>query len=237
LNITIIYGSGSKGSTYNCVQLFKNALQKQSNCCFTEFSLPRDMPHFCTGCFNCFMKGEDKCPHYQSVKPIVDALQNADGIILSSPVYACDVTGAMKALFDHLCYIWMPHRPLEEMFSKAAFVISTTAGMGTKTANKTMAKSLRFWGVKRISGYGTAVAALCWEDVNEPKKEKIKKALEQKAKTFYQTVSKRNKLIPRIFTRFIFTLMKGMITGYEDGNRDKEYWRGKGWFGKKTPFK
>ncbi len=85
----------------------------------------------------------------------------------------------MKTFIDHLCFMWIPHRPNTEMFSKIGFVISTAAGGGMKRANKTMKNALGFMGVKRVYGFGTTVAASKWEDVKEERKkqnrEKIKK--------------------------------------------------------------
>jgi len=236
MKIIAIYGSQGKGSTYNCVQILIEAMKQQGEIEIVEFTLPRDMPHFCIGCFACFLNGEDKCPHKQYVQPIVQALREADGIILSSPVYACEVTGAMKAFIDHLCYMWMPHRPMEEMFSKVAMVISTTAGKGTKTSMKTMAKSLNYWGVKRVYSYGTAVAATCWHEVKDKKKVKINRSLERKAKTFYQAINDRKKLRTRLFTKIIFALMRGMLSKFEEGHKDRGYWEAMGWLGKKKPY-
>lgn len=44
----------------------------------------------------------------------------------------------------------MPHRPLQEMFSKTALVISTTAGTGTKHVIKPIERSLRYWGIPKV---------------------------------------------------------------------------------------
>ncbi len=97
MNIVTIYGSERKGSTNNIVQLILKRLQTD-NGSLTEFFLPRDMPHFCAGCSNCFSKGEEYCPHAQSITPIRDAMINADLIIFSSPVYVLRASGQMKAL-------------------------------------------------------------------------------------------------------------------------------------------
>jgi multimeric flavodoxin WrbA len=184
----------------------------------------------------CFFSGEDKCPHARDVQPIVESLRSADGIILSSPVFVCDASGAMKALFDHLSYIWMPHRPMEEMFIKAAVVITTTAGLGAVTANRTMKKNLRYWGVKRIYGYGTAVAAYSWEDVKADKKVKIHKSFKKLAQKIFKAARDGKELRPRLFTRFMFTMTKKMQHGYPEGHRDREYWKLKGWLDGKRPF-
>lgn len=46
---------------------------------------------------------------------MTDALDEADVIILASPVYVYHATGAMKAFLDHYGYRWMVHCPEESM--------------------------------------------------------------------------------------------------------------------------
>ena len=236
MEITIIYGSERKGSTYNCVNIVKDTILKQENVVFNEIWLPKELPEFCRGCFSCFSKGEDKCPHYDKVKPIVDKLISADGIILASPVYGLNLTAAMKNLIDHLCYMWIVHRPSPLMFSKIGFVLSTTAGAGTKHANKTMERATSFLGIKRCFRYGIAVEAINWDEIKPKKRIKMDKELTRKALSFYRSILRRDKLSYRPFTRFFFLFMKSMIRGYEEGQADKEYWKNKGWLDKKSPF-
>lgn len=92
LRIVVIYSKARKESTYNCVKIFKEALQKENDVDLTEFTLPGDMPHICLGCFTCFEKGEEKYPHANSVQPMVSTILESDGVILSSPVYSLDAT-------------------------------------------------------------------------------------------------------------------------------------------------
>lgn len=237
MKIIIIYGNQRKESTYNCVQIIKSKIQECGAVEFTEFFLPRDLPNFCVGCFNCFLKGEQNCPHSKMVQPIVEKMINSDGIILASPVYGFNVTGAMKALIDHLCYLWMPHRPNRAMFSKIGLVISTTAGAGTKTTNKAMKKALDFMGLKRIFSQGFAVYSASWKGVSLNKKRMLEKALNKTAVKFYHSVKNRHKISFRLYTKFLFSMMKRIIVSYEDGNLDKEYWRQMGWLDKVRPFK
>lgn len=236
MKIAIIYGNQRKESTYNCVKIIKNKMQELGTIEFEEFFLPRDMPYFCMGCFNCFFKGEHSCPHHESVNPIVEKIINSDAVILTSPVYGLNVSGAMKAFIDHLCYLWMPHRPNKKMFSKIGMIISTTAGKGTKDTIKTMKKALDFMGVKRILSRGFNVTAASWQKVDLKKKNKIEKVLNKLAVRFYNTVKKKDKLSYRISTRVLFFLMRGMISGFEDSSYDKEYWRQMGWLDKVKPF-
>ena len=69
-----------------------------------EFFLPKDFGEFCVGCTKCFTESETKCPHYEKLKPLTDAMDEANVIILASPVYVYHATGAMKAFLDHYGY-------------------------------------------------------------------------------------------------------------------------------------
>lgn len=229
MKVCIVHGSPRKGNTYKATGIFKEELQKEGNVEFTEYFLPKDMPHFCCGCYNCLEKGEDKCPHAKYVQPIADSIKEADGLIFNSPVYVLAESGGMKALLDHFAYLYMPHRPEEEMFSKIAIVISTTAGAGTGNAIKTISRSLRFWGVRKIYKCGLAIFAKEWGDMKPQKQQNFKNILCKKARKFYKTVQKRKHLSPNIFTRMMLGILKGMISGLPDGHPDKEHWKQKGW--------
>lgn len=153
MKITILHGQSHKGSTYHIARMLADKLEGE----VTEFFLPRDFGEFCVGCTQCFEQSETLCPHYEKLQPITQAIDQADVLILASPVYVYHATGAMKALLDHYGYRWMLHRPQEAMFRKQGVCISTAAGAGIKTTNRDMADSLFFWGVPKIYRYGVAV--------------------------------------------------------------------------------
>ncbi len=237
--VVVIYSNPGKGSTYNCVRIFKENLQQEMDVDFIEFTLPGDMPHICLGCFNCFEKGEDKCPHADLVQPIVKEIMTADGMILSSPVYAMDASSAIKSLFDHMCYLWIAHRPNEKMFGKIAMVITTAAGTGVKTSLGTLKKNAKYWGVKRIYSFGVALRASRWEHVSEETRRKITVKLTRKAQKFAKNMMNIDRLGPRMAIKFLFPLMGKMIGGYEAGSllyRDTQYWKEKGWLNGGKPF-
>lgn len=169
--IVVINGQDHKGSTYNMGNLLARKLSED----ITEFFLPRDFGEFCRGCTNCFEKSETLCPHYERLKPITDAMDNADVLIFTSPVYVYHCTGSMKAFLDHFGYRWMVHRPEEKMFSKQAVILSTAAGAGIKSTNKDIKDSMFFWGVGKTYTYGAAVAATSWDNVKPEKKAAIEK--------------------------------------------------------------
>ena len=111
MKIVVIHGQSHKGSTYHIAHMLSEKLGGEVK----EFFLPRDFSSFCVGCNNCFMKSETLCPHYESLKPLTEAMDEADVIILASPVYVYHAPGAMKAFLDHYGHRWMVHRPEGKM--------------------------------------------------------------------------------------------------------------------------
>lgn len=237
IKICIVHGSPRKGNTFKATKIFKKEMLKYDNIEFVEYFLPDDMPYFCHGCFTCFEKGENKCPHSQYIQPIAESFREADGLIITTPVYVLAESAQIKALLDHFGYIFMAHRPMEEMFSKVAMVISTTAGAGTGKAMKTITRSLTYWGVKRIVKCGFSLFAKDWHDIESKKHKKIEKKLSKKAKKFYRLLNNKDNLHYRIFTRILFLIMSKVIMKYERGHLDRQYWEEKEWLnGDKNPF-
>jgi multimeric flavodoxin WrbA len=238
MKITVVHGTMRRQSTYHCVKLIIDAIAARvgaSEIEVAEFFLPRDMQHYCCGCFTCFLKGEQGCPHADSVQPIVSELDQADLIILDSPAYVCDVSGQMKTFLDHMGYRWMPHRPEGSMFGKIGLVVSTAAGAGTRHTNKTMKSSLKYWGVRRIFALGPAVGAMNWDGVKPEKKKQIeKKAGSLAGKIVYAYRSSNHK--PPLFTRFLFALMTKMQKGNDWNPTDRGHWEKQGWLGGKKPW-
>lgn len=230
MKITVINGQNHKGSTYHIGKMLSDKLGGE----VTEFFLPKDFSGLCTGCTNCFMKGENMCPHYKSLEPITRAMDEADVLIFTSPVYVYHATGSMKAFLDHYGYRWMVHRPEEKMFKKQAVCISTAAGAGMKSTNKDMADSLFFWGVPKIYKLGYAVRATSFENVSEKLLAKIDKdttALADKIK------ARNGRVKPGIKTVGFFSIMRMMNKDKGMNESDNKYWKSKGWTEKARPWK
>lgn len=228
MKIVIVHGQSHEGSTCRAARMLADKLDGE----VTEFFLPRDFGSFCLGCNTCF-SDETMCPHYDGLKPINNALDNADVIILASPVYVYHTTGQMKAFLDHYGYRWMVHRPEETMFKKQAVCISTAAGGGMKSTNRDMADSLFFWGVARVYKYGVGIAAVSWDGVSERKKKKIDKDLSVLAR---RISGKAGRVKPSLKTRIWFYIMHFVQRrGFNDA--DARYWQEKGWTGKARPWK
>lgn len=229
MKIVIINGQNHKGSTYHTARMLANKIGGE----ITEFFLPMDFGEFCIGCTNCFTKSEKMCPHYTKLKPITNAMFEADVIILASPVYVFHSTGAMKALLDHYGYMWMVHRPEETMFSKQAVCVSTAAGAGMRSANKDMSHSLFFWGITKRYKIGLAVFETRYSHLID----KVKNKIDKKTSRVARKIKKHNgKVRVGLITRvFFFVMHIAQKNGFNEA--DKNYWHSKGWLGKSRPWK
>jgi multimeric flavodoxin WrbA len=233
MKTVIIYGTEHKGSNYNVIQLFKKKLNINENE-LSDFFLPKDLPHFCRGCNTCFLKGEEFCPHQEYVTVIKNALNNAELLIFTSPVYVFHVTGQMKALLDHFAFQFMAHRPNKLMFSKTALIVSLGAGGGMNSAIKDISDSLSWWGISRIYSFGFAVQAAKWEEVTE--KNRIK--MERKIKSISGKIkTKINKPKYSLKTKFLFNINRLVQKSIDFSPCDKKHWENNGWFGKNRPWK
>lgn len=229
MKITMIHGQSHKGSTYQIAHQLAQKLNGE----ITEFFLPKDFSSFCVGCNTCFMKGEHLCPHFSQLDSFTKAMDEADLLILSSPVYVYHATAGMKNLLDHYGYRWMVHRPEARMFQKQAVCIATAAGAGMKSTNRDMADSLFFWGVAKIYRYGVGVAAINWVGV----KEKKKHIIDIKTTKLAKQITKRNgKVKPGLKTRLFFWMMS-LMHKKSWNEADGTYWKEKGWIRGKRPWK
>ncbi len=236
MKVTVINGNMRHGSTWHCMDLFRQELSKYEEVTVKEFLLPKDLPNLCVGCFSCFFKGEHTCPHTEKMSPIIESLIEADLIIMTSPVYAGDVSGSMKTLLDHLSFMWMSHRPNASMFHKAALTISTTAGAGITHTTKTMTSSLSFWGIRKIFVFKKAVAAMKWDDVSEKNKARINARVVKMTKKIYKTVHNIDKAPYPLFRKFLFHIMRAMHKGNDWNPIDRNHWDSQGWLSGVKPY-
>lgn len=231
MKITVINGQNHKGSTYN---LGKMLVEKFKEADVKEFFLPKDFSDFCIGCAVCFMKDETKCPHYNRLKPITDAIDEADLMIFTSPVYVFHATGQMKAFLDHYGWRWMVHRPEEKMFKKQAVIIATAAGAGIKSTIKDIKHSMFFWGVAKTYKFGVAVRAISFDEIPKERVEKLDKKLKRLAE---KIIKRQEKVKPKITTRAVFSVMAMMNKKGGLNPVDAEYWKNKGYTNGVRPWK
>lgn len=234
MKITVLHGQMHQGSTYHITHMVLDQLT-DADTELREFFMPKDAPAPCVGCNRCFMDGEEHCPHADAVRPIMEALVQADVVVLESPCYVFGMTGQLKTTLDHFGYRWMPHRPHPSMFRKVGLVVSTAAGGGANNVTKELARHLSFWGVSRIFRFSANVYAAKWDEVKEKKRGKLQKHADYIADAIRQQVGQAR---PNLKTRCLFAFMRFMqkreITKCA---YDHAYWEHNGWLDGKRPWK
>jgi len=128
----------------------------------------------CLGCERCILT-DRPCFQEDDAEWILGRIRDADGLILSSPVYMLNVSGKLKSLIDRSAS-WF-HRPT--LVGKPALVASTTAGSGLKETLDYLEKVVIQWGAHPTDRVGRSltradpiveaeVASFVWHLRNDP---------------------------------------------------------------------
>ena len=231
MKIVMLNGQKQKGSTYHIGRMIVDKVSGENE--VKEFFFPKDLNHFCAGCYKC-IEDQTACPYYEEKKIIMDAVEEADLLVVTTPTYCMHISAPLKSFLDMTFDYWMPHRPRKCMFSKRAVIVSTAAGSSTKHAMKDVEDSLFNMGIPSITKYGLAVQAMNWEGVAPKKKAKIEKGTDRIA----AKLSSSKKPHVGIKTKFMFNMM-GMMqkNGWGSSPVEKEYWEQNGWLAKDRPWK
>lgn len=231
MKILTIMGTSHKGNTRAITDLFLNEFNDVNNE-FEEIVLPNDFQNFCYGCANCILKGEETCPHFSLVSPIIEKMEKADLIIISTPVFVGSCTGGLKALLDHFAYIWLVHRPKASMFNKVGLIITSAGGSGVKDTVKLLKNNFFFWGVPKVYNYGVTTMKMGGNYSDYKDKDKIKKQVKNKANKVKKSLKSRK---VGFKTKFFFNIFK--MTQKNGWNKtDSDYWKNQGWLDGKKPF-
>jgi len=102
----------------------------------------------CVGCPDCMMN-EGKCAIEDDMQELYEKLLNADAIILGSPTYYMDVSGAVKCFIDRSLALYyrgigpmhnpdMPFLGQRPLAGKLGAVVTTVAGAGHERALETL---------------------------------------------------------------------------------------------------
>lgn len=231
MRILTIMGTPHKGNTRAVTELFLKEFESTNNE-FDEIVLPNDFQHFCYGCANCILEGEEKCPHFNSINPIVQKIEKSDLIIIATPVFVMSCSSGLKALLDHLAYIWLVHRPKESMFNKVGVIITTAGGSGVKDTVKLVKSNLFYWGIPTIYNYGITTMKMGGNYIDYKNKDKIRKQVKRKANKIKRSLI--NKKVG-LKTRLFFYIFR--ITQKNGWNKtDSDYWKDRGWLNGKKPY-
>lgn len=233
MNIAVIYGQSHKGVTYTMTRRVLDKLATEEDK-VQEFFLPKDGPNFCTGCCACFLRGEEHCPEAEKVQPIMRAIEDADVIMLATPNYCMEMSGAMKNLLDHFAYRWVTHRPHPSMFGKVGLVLSSSAGAPPVGTVKSLRRQLRWLCVPTVYTFPLVSSAMSAAELSEKKRREIDRKAATLARKLRRASARRH---VGLRTKLQFLLFRGMQKGESAWNPiDRDWWVAQGWLTGKKPW-
>ena len=100
----VIHGSPRRENTWDVLKHTEEEMNKNGDCEYEEIELDKENIPTCLRCFNCIIKGESLCSHKNTIQRIVSKIEEADAIIITSPVYSMQITGVLKNFIDHMSY-------------------------------------------------------------------------------------------------------------------------------------
>lgn len=227
MKIAVLMGSPRKKDSYKICKMIEEQMQRQGDVGFEYIFLKDFNIEECRGCELCLTKGEAYCPIKDEIQTVVEKLESADGIIFTSPVYACQISGSLKKVVDRLSYLF--HRP--KLVGKPALTLVTTAGGGMKETAKYLKMIASGWGCNYIGGL-EVIASRFFENrwnkacYNEKYKAHVERQLTQMTNQLYRAITLQTPLVPSFYDIYMFNGMKSKIYTSE---ADKVYWEEKGW--------
>ena len=129
MKVVAINGSARKdGNTASMVRWVFDELEKEG--IETELiQLAGKKPAGCLSCYQCFVKANRRCAvDTDVVNDVLAKMDQADGIILASPVYFANITSEIKALIDRAGFVSMANGHMFARKVGAAVVAARRAG-------------------------------------------------------------------------------------------------------------
>ena len=150
----------------------------------------------CTGCGECMMN-EGTCVIDDGMQPLYDKLMKADALIVGSPTYYMDISGAIKCFIDRSMAIFYrgigpeynPDLPVlgqRPLAGKPAIPVTTVAGAGHERALETL--RLFLGDINKMNVVAEVAEVVGVEDVDD--KPEIMKRAEEAGKRLSEFLNK-----------------------------------------------
>jgi len=222
MKILAICGSPRKGNTYSILNSIK---EHHPDIEFQIIMLGEINFELCKGCYSCVKRGEEKCPIKDDRDMLISEMLDADGIILSSPVYSHMISASTKNFFERLGFF--AHRP--HFFNKYAMSLVTCSGYGAEHALEYMDKMLKVFGFNMVPPL--ELHCRSGKKSEYMKQNNIEKALQAFGKLIAR-IKKGGKDKPSLGMMIPFEIFKyvsqidkeGMIADYEYYKDKKDYY-------------
>ena len=128
MKILVLNGSPRpRGDTAKMIRAFREGAEAAGHQ-VTVFDVCRMEIRGCLACEYCHGKGQGKCVQQDDMGKISGALQDADMLVLASPIYYHNISGQLKCVIDRFYAPLYPKAP-EKLRKVAMFLSSGDAEM------------------------------------------------------------------------------------------------------------
>lgn len=222
LNILAVIGSprNEESHSYKTLKLIEEQMNALRPTRFEFVFLQRVGLPFCDGCLSCVRQGEEFCPEFETVGPIAEKMDAADGIALASPVHTFNVAGLMK----NFCEYFMYKRNRPSFFGKKAIVVAAASGGGHKVVLDFLHRTAGAWGCDVVGRLGISSSQM----QREAYIEKVDAAARDVAEKFTSAIIHANRQSPDFATLINFRTMQ-IMTNAQAGTKNYSYWADRGW--------
>ena len=214
VNVTIIYGTKTKSSTYNCVELLLNNLRLNMNIEVTEFLLPKYLPNFFYGHLSCFVNNKNTYSPLSNIDNIVNSINESDLIILTCPVLSCDISSEMKSFLDYLSYKSLENKSESIMRNKIGLIMSTSLGAGLPHAIHKLKRIMISCGASNTFTFSKTFYEMNWQDVTLKSKMHITKKLFKLSNKIISIYIRSHPIKNHVFNKISFMHKQTILNQY-----------------------
>ncbi len=178
----VIAFNGSPRKTWNSATLLQRALEgAASQGAETELVHLYDLRYTgCRSCFACKTRGGEsygRCATRDDLAPILKSIEEADAILLGSPIYYGTISGQMKSFLERLAFpYWTYTDPPQSLFPRkirTAFIYTIWGFDSPRSSQRSdPGLNLRAPGLadRRGRGFATGPATLgTWRNLRDPR--------------------------------------------------------------------
>ncbi len=222
MKVLVVMGSPRKGNTYRAAESIEAAMQSFGPVEFEYLMLKSADLAECLGCFLCFDKGEENCPHKDDARAIEARMHEADGVIFASPVYGMNVSGLMKVFIDRFSYIF--HRP--RFFDKKALLLVTAGALGEKDVLDYLNLVATLWGFEVAGRVGIVTPPAISARQMQENEQKLRKGAED----FAASLNRKTRRSPDLRDVVVFHGQRAAFGELREHLPvDHAYWKDMGW--------
>ena len=220
MKVTAIIGSCQKNSTYRAVRALEKELRAMGNIEFETVFLRDYHLELCRGCKRCFENGEACCPLKDDRDALVSRLEQSDGVILATPVYAFQLPAAVKNMYDRLAYFL--HRP--HFFGTKMLPVVTQGFLGGNAVRRYLKTVNRNMGFDPVKGCVLNTLIPTTDTIEAQNARKLHAA----AVRLYRALT-AEKRTPSLYSLFMFRAARTNVKNLAGEYYDYRYYERQGW--------